>query len=302
MFAIAPTDSTWFESLKVSELNSFVNFWTPTPWNIKQLKIGDRLYFMLKSPIRKIGGFGEFVEYENLTGEEAWNKFGFRNGRLSKEEFVKSIQKYIHKNSSKHRNNEIDINKYTIGCIVLMNCEFWDKEHYRKADDYKIKFGKQVVTRKYFKVFDPFINIQKVTNKFNLINDPRKKIQREVNVREGQSIFKGDILKAYNNRCCISNEDIPELLEAAHIQEYRNPDSHHVQNGLLLRVDIHRLYDNGLIFIDRNFTIHVSNLVSTPFYRQYHGKSIMLPDSTSEHPSIEALELRRKEFRNIHRK
>ena len=56
MFAVSPTDKNWFDFLKYSGLNSFVNFWTPTPWNIKQLNVGNRLYFMLKSPIRKIGG------------------------------------------------------------------------------------------------------------------------------------------------------------------------------------------------------------------------------------------------------
>lgn len=99
MFAISPTDKQWFDFLKTSKLNSNVNFWTPTPWNVRQLNSGDRLYFMLKSPIRKIGGFGEFVEYKKITVEEAWSEFGYRNGRESKETFINSIQKYIDKNS-----------------------------------------------------------------------------------------------------------------------------------------------------------------------------------------------------------
>ena len=41
-------------------MGRFVNFWTPTPWGVKGLRKGDRLYFMLKAPVRKIGGYGIF--------------------------------------------------------------------------------------------------------------------------------------------------------------------------------------------------------------------------------------------------
>ena len=81
MFAIAPTDINWFEQLRSNGLNgNVVNFWTPTPWNIKNLKKGDKLYFMLKSPIRKIGGFGKFLQYKNMTTSAAWSIYGRDNG------------------------------------------------------------------------------------------------------------------------------------------------------------------------------------------------------------------------------
>jgi len=59
MFAVAPTDLDWFQQLRTEGVNgNVINFWTPTPWNISKFKKGERLYFMLKSPIRKIGGYG----------------------------------------------------------------------------------------------------------------------------------------------------------------------------------------------------------------------------------------------------
>lgn len=298
MFAISPTDKNWFDFLKGSDLNSKVNFWTPTPWNIKQLNSPDRLYFMLKSPIRRIGGFGEFVEYKNLTAIQAWNQFGFRNGRASRQKFIDSIQEYIDKNSAKFGGQPININTYEIGCIVLDNCEFWDDNLFIDAANHNIDFATQVVTIKYFDQYDPFRQAQDERDNFNLVNEPRNDRQGTTNIREGQSEFKGKILRAYNNQCCITGETIPELLEAAHIQEYRNRNSNHVQNGLLLRVDLHRLYDNRLIFIDRNFVIHVSNLVTSQIYRQYQGRTISLPNLVTDRPSGEALELRRNEFRN----
>lgn len=297
MFAISPTDKNWFDYLKENELNSYVNFWTPTPWNITGLKIGDRLYFMLKSPIRKVGGFGEFVEYKNITAETAWNEFGYRNGRESKANFLSSIQQYIDKHSSKYGGQKLDALNYKIGCIVLRNCEFWDEDEYRFPENFGLSFPPQVVTIKYYKEYDPFLVNQDQIFSFSLVEQLREQNKYLVNIRNGQNIFKSRILKAYSNKCCITGEEIPELLEAAHIQNYRNSNSNHIQNGLLLRIDIHRLFDNNLLFIDKNYIIHISNLVVNKTYRQYHGCKIQLPSVLSDHPSTEALEQRRLEFR-----
>jgi putative restriction endonuclease len=60
VIAIAPTHH-----------GKIVNFWTPTPWNVRRLKPGDLLYFLLKAPIRKIAGFGHFVSYQNMHASAA---------------------------------------------------------------------------------------------------------------------------------------------------------------------------------------------------------------------------------------
>ena len=143
MFAIAPTDNNWFEFLKKYQFNSFVNFWTPTPWNITGLSKNSKLYFMLKSPVRKIGGFGEFEEYKNITAEEAWIEFGYRNGRDSKEKFMKSIQEYVIKHSEKIELKSIDFESYEIGCIILKICQFWDDENFITTENYEISFPSQ---------------------------------------------------------------------------------------------------------------------------------------------------------------
>lgn len=299
MFAISPTDTNWVEFLKTSELNSYVNFWTPTPWNVKNLNINSRLYFMLKSPIRKIAGFGEFVEYKNLSAFEAWKEFGYRNGRSSKEEFIKSIQNYIDKNSEKFGGKSIDINTYEIGCIILKNCEYFEEDNFIDLEELEIKFPKEIVKIKYFYEYDSILNILSEKNNFdfNLLSEERDDQRRYIKTREGQGGFKGKVLRAYNNRCCISQETIPELLEVAHIQNYKNKDSHHIQNGIILRTDFHKLYDNGLVFIDKNYSIHISSLITNEYYRQYHGKKIKLPSNEHNYPSKIALELKRIEFR-----
>lgn len=297
MFVISPTDNTWFQFLQNAGLNSFVNFWTPTPWNIKKLKTGDRWYFLLKSPIRQLGGFGDFYEYKNLTAFDAWREFGKRNGCIDKNQFVQRIQLYIDKNSESFGGKSIDIYNYEIGCIILNNCQFWDEDKFLRPEDYQIDFATQVVKYKYFDQYDPFLTLTDKTDDFNLVNEPREEYKREVNQRKGQSEFKGKILKAYNNKCCVSGESCPELLEAAHLQQYLTKTSNHIQNGILLRIDLHRLFDSGLLFIDSNYIVHISTLIKSTTYQQFDGIAISLPANSNAYPSKESLELKRDNFR-----
>ncbi|MNK33957.1 hypothetical protein D3C87_524560 [compost metagenome] len=297
MFAISSTDGNWFNYLKDNELSSYVNFWTPTPRNTKDLKEGDRFYFMLKSPVWKIGGFGEFVRYENITPELAWNKFGNRNGNISKQDFINSIQEYMNKNSEKYGKRTLDTYSYKLGSIVLRNCEFWDKQDYKDPEDYDIKFPLRAETIRCLDQDDPFLHDNSGLTDFGLVNEPREDNVYVVKYRNGQSVFKGKILKAYNNTCCITGETMPELLEAVHIQKYANKYSNHVQNGVLLRVDIHRLFDSNLLIVDKDYTIRISSLVTDEYYKHFDGKKINLPLLEQDRPSVEALALRENEFR-----
>ena len=94
MFAIACTDNNWYNFLKENELYSEINFWTPTSWNISKLQVGDKIFFMLKSPIRKIAGYGVFKEYFNSDVETSWNRFGYGNGFFRKNDFIGIVNNY----------------------------------------------------------------------------------------------------------------------------------------------------------------------------------------------------------------
>lgn len=296
MFAISPTDINWFEFLRESEFNKEINFWTPTPWNITRLETGNRLYFMLKSPIRKIGGFGEFKEYVNMPLSLAWNRFGKKNGCKSKQDLVDKLDKYKNKNS---KNNESVLTS-EIGCIILDNVVFWDTDAYLSLENYEINFSPNIVKIKYFNTQDPFDTGQ-YNHEFNLVDDAREKyIKNKKSIeRKGQSSFRAKISKIYNGACCITGEQTPELIEAAHIQPYLNKDSNHVQNGLLLRVDFHKLYDNGLLYINQDYTIEISPLINSNYYKKFQGKAINLPKSKTDYPSKKALLSRKFEFRSI---
>lgn len=94
-----------------------------------------------------------------------------------------------------------------------------------------------------------------------------------------------------------TGEATPELLEAEHIQPYIDYSSNHVQNGLYLRVDLHRLFDNGLLAIDENFRIRLSGLLKESDYWKLNGMKITLPLNAPNHPSIDALRVKLSELR-----
>lgn len=296
MFAISPTDKSWFDLLKKQQFNSYVNFWTPTPWNIRKPRFEDRWYFLLKSPIRKIGGFGELIEYKNMTIADAWKHYGLRNGCESFENMSAKVQSYVNKHSKRNGKKDVSIEDYKIGCLILKNCQFWDEGDYLDPLEYNASVKDQVVTRKIFDRYDPFLHDSN-NNSFQILSEPREDYKAQINQRRGQGKFQGLILKAYNNACCISGETCPELLDAAHIQNYLTESSNHVQNGLLLRVDIHRLYDNGLLYIDDQFNILVSPLLKGTMYWQYNRKSIKLPGDINDYPSKNALKSKLSNFR-----
>lgn len=297
MFAISPTDIEWFKFLRTEGLNSEINFWTPTPWNVSRLASGDKLYFMLKSPIRKIGGYGQFVEYKNMSVNDAWNKYGFKNGCTSKQELIERLDKYKASNSSDERS----VTDSEIGCIVLTNAVYYDDDKFLDLDNYEIDFSRFIVKIKYYNENDPLeIATQSTLKEFELLPTSIEKLKKSrlVTERKGQGNFRAIITTAYSNKCCITSETTPELLEAAHIQPYFDENSNHVKNGLLLRVDLHKLYDNGLLYIDESFKIHISPEVKSEFYRKLNGTTIRLPENNNLYPSKEALKSKKFEFRN----
>ena len=229
MFAIAVTDLDWFDHLRSHTTGRTVNFWTPTPWGVKELRAGDRLYFMLKAPVRKVGGYGAFSRYVDMSAAEAWAAYGLGNGVSSHSELVTKINSFAERRSK------------------------------------------------------------------GLVSGPVTHTQTTRKDREGHSPFRQEVLRNYGYQCCMTKERITALLEAAHIQPYVDSRSNHPQNGLCLRVDVHRLFDEGLISITEQSTIAVSARLTGTSYQKLAGEHLRLPDQLAAHPSLIALEFHRKE-------
>lgn len=126
-------------------------------------------------------------------------------------------------------------------------------------------------------------------------NIKQAKEQINVNIarRQGQPQFRQSLLEAYNYRCAITEYDAQEALEAAHIIPYIETENNHPSNGLLLRADIHTLFDLNLIAINPE-TMQVQlapNLLDT-YYKEINGKFLRLPKVLAYLPKREALQWR----------
>ncbi|KQW61504.1 HNH endonuclease [Variovorax sp. Root411] len=88
--------------------------------------------------------------------------------------------------------------------------------------------------------------------------------------------FRNGLIQAYQGKCCISGCAIVALLEAAHITPHKNPATDVLGNGLLLRADLHTLFDLGQLLIDpETMIVQVHpDVRSDPHYASFHGTKV----------------------------
>ena len=108
--------------------------------------------------------------------------------------------------------------------------------------------------------------------------DARIRVLAEIARRQGQPAFRARLLAAYGGRCAITGCDVPDALEAAHIRPYRGPASNTVNNGILLRADLHTLLDKQLIAINPDSRrLQLSRSLQDTVYSSLTGKPITDP-------------------------
>lgn len=125
--------------------------------------------------------------------------------------------------------------------------------------------------------------------------DLREKTLAQVARRRGQAAFRAALLEAYGGKCCVTGCTLKDALEAAHIAPYRGDHSHHVQNGLLLRSDIHTLFDLGLLVITEDYHVKLSKAaLEDDSYANLESTQLLLPGDQAHYPSLDALGRHRK--------
>lgn len=125
--------------------------------------------------------------------------------------------------------------------------------------------------------------------------DLRQRAIASVVRRQGQPHFRRALLVAYDGKCAMSEFDAEESLEAAHIRPYSGPRSNHVQNGLLLRADMHDLFDLGLVAVDTaHETLLLSKELASTQYARYAGRRLHLPGERALWPSADLLDEHRQ--------
>lgn len=122
------------------------------------------------------------------------------------------------------------------------------------------------------------------------LEDARRRIERAIVSRRGQAAFRAKLLAAYGGRCAISGCDVVAVLEAAHIKPYLGDHTNAVSNGLLLRADLHTLFDLGLLKIEpasRRVTLN-SRLRGTQ-YEELEGRVLFEPGEPGLRPAPDCL-------------
>lgn len=130
----------------------------------------------------------------------------------------------------------------------------------------------------------------------NGISDARERVLSAIVRRRGQPTFRLHLLAAYNSRCAITGCEVEAVLDAAHIVPYMGPETNHPGNGLLLRTDLHTLFDLKLVAVDvATMSLLVSPILANTCYEEYRGWILRVPDDLESQPSQKALEQHRLE-------
>jgi predicted restriction endonuclease len=130
--------------------------------------------------------------------------------------------------------------------------------------------------------------------------DARRFTQRSVVIRRGQPQFRAELIRLYDGRCCISGCDAEPALEAAHIVPYKGDHTNTPANGLLLRADLHTLFDLFELTIDAStHRVRLSNALKNSQYREFDQIRVNPPNRRTAAPAPDALRAHNTEFDRI---
>lgn len=153
--------------------------------------------------------------------------------------------------------------------------------------------GADPTTNKAIKRIEKSLVEKGVFNPANL-KDARNRVLTPIVQRRGQPVFRRKLLKAYGGMCAISGCNVREVLEAAHIIPYLGEKTDFTANGLLLRADLHTLFDLHLISVDASMRVLISPRLAGTDYQKLKGKMLRIPNAVSCHPNGKALATHRK--------
>lgn len=289
------TDNAWFDFLSSEPNLSEVNFWLPGEMPVRGLQPGELLVFRLKNPRNKIGGFGVFNGYSLLPIQIAWDSFGRANGVGSFEDLRRAIAEYRADGAAGPMTN--------IGCAILVEPVFFAPDLWLELPP---SWSRSIQRGKIYSSEDPdglklWNDLQDAAQ---LSTAPVASELAEVQARYGapalitprlgQGAFRVAVTEAYSRQCAVTGGKVLPALDAAHIKPYGEGGFHSKSNGILLRKDIHSVFDAGYATVDDAFRFLVSKKVKEVFnngeeYLRLDGKTIRLPANESDWPNADFL-------------
>lgn len=291
---IANTDNGWFDFLASEPNLKEVNFWWPGEMGFRAIQPGELLVFRLKRPRNKIGGFGVFSNHSLLPVQLAWDSFGRANGVSSFEKLRNAIAEY--------RNDTVGP-MTNIGCTILVEPVFLPPNLWF---DLPMSWSQSIQRGKLYSttnseglaLWDRLHEAAQlctapVSNEMDEVQ-ARYGIPTLITPRLGQGAFRVAVTEAYGRQCAITDGKVLPALDAAHIKPYSEGGFHSKPNGILLRKDVHSVFDAGYATVDQNYRFLVSKRVKEVFnngeeYLRLHGKALRLPKLKSDWPNIDFL-------------
>ncbi|WP_297492801.1 HNH endonuclease [Acidocella sp.] len=290
---IAVTDDEWFELLRQPPDRAEVNFWAPSGVGFQALAPGELFLFKLHSPRNYIVGGGIFAYANALPCSLAWAAFGEANGAASAHEMRARIAKY-------KKIDPNDRSDFTIGCRILTQPFFFEERDWIPVP---ASWSKNIVSFKTYNtgdaeglafwnaIYDRLNNrpVPGVTARGMAEDAARFGEPYLIKPRLGQGAFRVLVTDIYRRRCAVTLEKTLPALEAAHIRPYGDGGVHEARNGLLLRRDIHSLFDAGYVTVTPDLRFEVSRRIREEFdngkhYYALQGQRIELPDQIGQRP------------------
>ncbi len=263
---VAVTDFHWYQRLlSVGREHAEVNFWQPSARAPrKDMPMGTPFLFKLKAPHRAICGFGYFLRFTVLPEWLAWEAFGRGNGVDSLTELQQRLSR-IRKGASIAARPEI-------GCNILAEAQVWpESEWIRQPSDWRprtqVGAGYELEHGEGYRIWTQCRARARARLRLASHAEESARYGEPVLYRPrlGQGFFRVSVLDAYERACAITGEHSLPVLDTAHIRPYAEGGSHEIDNGLPLRVDLHRLFDRGYVTFDEDLRLVVSGRLHDEF-------------------------------------
>ena len=287
-FWIGITDFDWYRFLAARPDLDEVNFWQPSAHRAPvTLPPGAPFLFKLHS---SEGGFlvgGGFVaRYSKVPIYLAWEAFEQKNGAISQDEMLMRVQRY--------RKEPIIATHDDIGCMILTRPFFLSRDRWvRPPEDW----APNIVQGKTYRDTEPIgarvwgeVRAAAVTLQPSAVAEDRYGTPMLVAPRLGQGEFRIAVTDAYERRCAMTAERTLPALDAAHIKPYAQHGEHRLDNGLLLRKDLHALFDAGYLGIGPDMRVVVSRRIREDYEngRDYYAladRPLSLPPDPLARPN-----------------
>lgn len=290
---VAVTDSDWFEMLRRRSDIAEVNFWAPSAKAFHVLRPGELFLFKLHAPRNVIVGGGIFAYANVLPWPMAWSAFGEANGARSPQEMRARIVRY-------RKADPADRTDFEIGCRILTQPFFFEERDWLPAPQ---SWSPNIVSLKKFETTDSEglalweavqDRLAGATTPGIAEPAPRFGEPHLIRPRLGQGAFRVMVTDTYKRRCAATQERTLPALEAAHIRPHSEGGGHDPSNGLLLRRDLHSLFDAGYVTVTPNMRFEVSRRIKEEFdngkhYYALQGQAIELPANAAHRPDAGAL-------------